>query len=357
MFEELFKGGVSTAGLIIELVICSGIVVYAGGRMAGMGDKLAAITGLGRTWVGAIILGGVTSLPELVVTIGAVTVVNAPTLVFGNVLGSNCFNLLIIVFLDITLVGGAALARGGKTHIVSALLGLLLMLVVGAGLLLGQSGALLGGAPWVFSALIAILFLVAMRVMYTREKKIAASAEPDPDGLRLTPAEKRNTLVVFSIFAAIIVGAGLWLSVLGDRLGEHEFPGGFQLGKTFVGFLFIALATSLPELSVSISAARRGFYDMALGNIFGSNIANMSFIFVGEIFLKTRDGVYYMFSGVPHPAALLVTVGAACLMTLIAVIGIIGRSKRTLLRLGYCSLAMLLTYIVSMYLVFTLSSS
>jgi cation:H+ antiporter len=356
MFEEFLTGGVSTTGLIIELIACGALVIFAGGRMAGMGDKLAAITGLGRTWVGAIILGGVTSLPELVVTIGAVTVVNAPALVFGNVLGSNCFNLLIIIFLDITLVGGAVLARGGKTHILSALLGLLIMLVVGAGLLLGQNDALLGGAPWVFSALIAILFLVAMRVMYTREKKIAASAEPDPDGLRLTPAEKRNTLIVFSIFAAIIVGAGLWLSVLGDSLGEHEFPGGFQLGRTFVGFLFIALATSLPELSVSISAARRGFYDMALGNIFGSNIANISFIFVGEIFLKTRDGVY-MFSSVPKPAALLVTVGAACLMTLIAMIGIIGRSKRTLLRLGYCSLAMLLTYIVSTYLVFTLSSS
>ena len=358
MFEGLLAGGVSTAGLIIELVICGGIVIYAGGRMAGMGDKLAAITGLGRTWVGAIILGGVTSLPELVVTIGAVTVVAAPSLVFGNVLGSNCFNLLIIIFLDVTLIGGVVLSRGGKAHTLSAALGLLLMLIVAAGLLLGLlggQGGLMGAAPWVFSVLLAVVFVIAMRVMYTQEKKAAATAPSDPNEAKITPVEKRRTLVMFSVFAAVIVGAGLWLCVLGDRLGAHEFPGGFTLGKTFVGFLFIALATSLPELSVSISAARRGFYDMALGNIFGSNIANMSFIFIGEIFLKARGDVY-MFSSKLNHAALLVTVGAACLMTVIAIIGMARRSKRTLLRLGYGSIAMLLIYLASMYFVFTLSS-
>jgi len=365
MFEGFFAGGVSTAGLIIELVICGGMVIYAGGRMAGMGDKLAAITGLGRTWVGAIILGGVTSLPEMVVTIGAVTVVAAPSLVFGNVLGSNCFNLLIIIFLDVTLIGGVVLSRGGKAHTLSAALGLLLMLIVAAGLLLGLlggqgglmggQGGLMGAAPWAFSVLLAIVFVIAIRVMYTQGRKAAATAPSDPNEAKITPVEKRRTLVMFSVFAAVIVGAGLWLCVLGDRLGAHEFPGGFTLGRTFVGFLFIALATSLPELSVSISAARRGFYDMALGNIFGSNIANMSFIFIGEIFLKARGDVY-MFSSKLNHAALLVTVGAACLMTVIAIIGMARRSKRTLLRLGYGSIAMLLIYLASMYFVFTLSS-
>ena len=355
MFEGFLAGGVSTAGLIIELVICGGIVIYAGGRMAGMGDKLAAITGLGRTWVGAVILGGVTSLPELVVTIGAVTVVAAPSLVFGNVLGSNCFNLLIIIFLDVTLIGGVVLSRGGKAHTLSAALGLLLMLIVAAGLLLGGQGGLMEAAPWAFSVLLAIVFVIAIRVMYTQGRKAAATAPSDPDEVKITPVEKRRTLVMFSVFAAVIVGAGLWLCVLGDRLGAHEFPGGFTLGRTFVGFLFIALATSLPELSVSISAARRGFYDMALGNIFGSNIANMSFIFIGEIFLKAHGDVY-MFSSKLNHAALLVTVGAACLMTVIAIIGMARRSKGTLLRLGYGSIAMLLTYLAAMYFVFTLSS-
>lgn len=354
MLEALLFGRASAPGLFIELAICSVLVIFAGGRLAALGDKLASITGLGHSWVGAIMLGGVTSLPELVVTVGAVTVVTAPALVFGNVLGSNCFNLLIIVILDATLIGGAVLARGSGGHLLSAALGLLLMLIVAAGFLLGQPGGLLGGAPWLFSVLLAIAFAAAMRVMYTREKKASKSAEPDAEQAKLTPAEKRACVLRFCGLAAIIVGAGLWLSVLGDALGAHEFPGGFTLGKTFVGFLFIAIATSLPELSVSVSAARQGFYDLSLGNIFGSNIANMSFIFVAEIFLKPRGKD--MFGGVADPSALLVTAGAACLMTVIAIIGMAGRPKRTIMNLGPGSIALALTYVLSMYVVFRMSS-
>ena len=81
MFEGLLAGGVSTAGLIIELVICGGIVIYAGGRMAGMGDKLAAITGLGRTWVGAIsFVAGIRARSG-----GSVTPVSGPRLTPGSV--------------------------------------------------------------------------------------------------------------------------------------------------------------------------------------------------------------------------------------------------------------------------------
>lgn len=354
MLENLIFGRASAPGLFVELLVCSALVILAGGRLAALGDKLSAITGLGHSWVGAIMLGGVTSLPELVVTIGAVTVVTAPALVFGNVLGSNCFNLLIIVVLDATLVGGAVLARGSGAHLLSAALGLMLMLIVAAGFILGQPGALLGGAPWLFSILLAVSFAAAMRVMYAREKKASEKAGKDSNREKMTPAQKRAVILKFCAFALVIVGAGLWLSVLGDTLGSHEFPGGLTLGKTFVGFLFIAIATSLPELSVSISAARQGFYDLALGNIFGSNIANMSFIFVAEIFLKPRGKD--MFGSVENPAALLVTVCAACLMTVIAIIGMAGRPRRTIMNLGPGSIALALTYILSMFVVFKISS-
>lgn len=78
------------------------MVIYAGIKLSEYGDALAAVTGLGRSFIGITLLALFTSLPELISTIGALTVVDNPDLAFGNVYGSNMFNMLTIFLLDIS---------------------------------------------------------------------------------------------------------------------------------------------------------------------------------------------------------------------------------------------------------------
>lgn len=104
----------------IEFVICAALLVGAATLLARYGDVLAEKTGLGRAWVGALLLAGVTSLPELASGITAVTALNAPNLAAGAVMGSCLFNLALIAFMDLAYQPGSILAKAQEGHIAYA---------------------------------------------------------------------------------------------------------------------------------------------------------------------------------------------------------------------------------------------
>src|SRR3990172_1978293 len=120
----------------IEFVICAVLLVGAATLLSRYGDVLAEKTGLGRVWVGALLIAGVTSLPELASGITAVTVLNAPNLAAGGVLGSCLFNIALIAFIDLAYQPGSILAKAQEGHILSGGWGILLLgLAAGAALL------------------------------------------------------------------------------------------------------------------------------------------------------------------------------------------------------------------------------
>ena len=86
----------------LQFILCVVIITIAGIKLSQYGDAIADKTGLGGTWIGVILLATVTSLPELVTGISAVTYANAPDIAVGDVLGSCVFNLLIIVILNMS---------------------------------------------------------------------------------------------------------------------------------------------------------------------------------------------------------------------------------------------------------------
>ena len=86
--------------LWVEFIACTVAIVFAGARLSRYGDIIAEKTGLGRTWIGVVLLATVTSLPELVTGISSVTYAGFPDIAVGDVLGSCVFNLLILAILD-----------------------------------------------------------------------------------------------------------------------------------------------------------------------------------------------------------------------------------------------------------------
>lgn len=80
---------------------CTALIVFSGAKLSRYGDILAGKTGLGRTWIGVVLMASVTSLPELITGLGSVTYAGVPDIAVGDVLGSCAFNLLILALLDV----------------------------------------------------------------------------------------------------------------------------------------------------------------------------------------------------------------------------------------------------------------
>lgn len=338
-----------------QFFLCSAAIIAAGTALTRYGDRIAKRSGLGRLWVGAVLLSVVTSLPE-VVTACSSAWLGEPDIALQNMIGSNLFNLLVLVMLDMLIRGRAVLAEANPRHRVSARTGGVMMLFV-AGVALFFNLAQDQG--WTFglyvrlpvgleSILLAGIYIWAMNRIFRvgREERSNRSApEPDPndDGMKNSR--------IYGIFAAVslvIVAAGWRMTVLGKIISDTPLNIAgreVMITDSFVGMILIAVATSLPELVVTISAARIGATDLAVGNILGSNIFNMAILGLSDAFFF--HGPILLYSG----RAVVYTALLGTLLTTAAYAGI-GRPTRRLFanRLGPHTLAILLLYIAGMAL-------
>ena len=85
----------------LEFILCAAVIMYAGTKLAFYGDAIAEKTGLGRNWIGLVLLATITSLPELITGLSAVTLNDLPDMAVSGTLGSCMFNMLVIASLDI----------------------------------------------------------------------------------------------------------------------------------------------------------------------------------------------------------------------------------------------------------------
>src|SRR4030043_1004716 len=120
----------------IAFIICTAVIVYSGSKLARYGDVIAEKTGLGRAWIGLVLMASVTSLPELVTGISSVTFAGVPDIAVGDVLGSCVFNMLIIAVLDALYRIMPISAKAHQGHILSAGFGIILLSIVGISLFL-----------------------------------------------------------------------------------------------------------------------------------------------------------------------------------------------------------------------------
>lgn len=154
----------------------------------------------------------------------------------------------------------------------------------------------------------------------------------------------REATVKYILNAIVIIGAATYLPFIADRLAVET-----GLGRSFVGTVFAALTTSLPEVAVSISALKIGAIDMAIANLFGSNMFN--------IFILAIDDIFYLKGSLLSDVSLnhAVTGFMAVLMTGIAIVGLTYRlEKKIFLRLGWDTIAILLIYFINIYLLYSL---
>ena len=120
--------------LWLQFVACAAVIFFTGTRLSKYGDIIAEKTGLGKTWIGVILLAATTSLPELITGISSVTIFDVPDIALGNVLGACMVNLLMIAWLDV--MGGSLpiSARAHHGQVLTAAFGILLLGLVSLGI-------------------------------------------------------------------------------------------------------------------------------------------------------------------------------------------------------------------------------
>src|SRR5688500_3886733 len=158
--------------LWLELVVCAALIFWVGSLLSKYGDVIAEKTGLGRAWIGAILIAGVTTLPELASGITAVAWLNVPNLAAGAALGSCLFNLALIAMMDLLYQPGRVLAKAQDVHILSGGLGVLLLGIVALGVLIGPALNSFGGLGIsILSFAIIVLYAVGGGMIAGLEKE------------------------------------------------------------------------------------------------------------------------------------------------------------------------------------------
>ncbi len=319
----------------ISFLISSFFVVVAGIKLAYYGDIIAEKSGMGRTLVGMILISMATSLPELVTSIKAISL-NNTELVFGNLFGSNLFNLSILILIDFWLrkksVYSLLEMKTEKSALASLIPVLIMMLSLailssnaGGFNLQGEFFSVEHGMP-VFigvgldSLLVIFAYLYILKKVFFKKHDdgvVESSEEVSEDYGDKT---LKNGVIGFGIAAIVIVFAGLVLTGAADEISKMKI-GGVSLGGSFVGSMFLALVTSLPELVATIGALRLKAYNMAMGNIFGSNIFNILILAIVDIFYRKgsiTNSAIFGNSAVPNPKIIITAVFVVLITVLVS---------------------------------------
>jgi len=329
--------------LWLGFIVCTSVIFYSGTKLSRYGDIIAEKTGLGRTWVGVVLMASVTSLPELVTGISSVTYAGVPDIAVGDILGSCVFNMLILALLDAVYRMMPISAKAHQGNILSAGFGILLLSVVAISLFLGNTVSPLG---WIgpYSILFVIIYFIAMKLVFTYEKrKIAAFMKEKAAEMKYEDISLRTALTNYCVNGAIVIVAATFLPKIGEGIAEIT-----GLGQTFVGNIFIAFSTSLPEVVVSITAVKIDAIDLAIGNLFGSNIFNILILAIDDIFFI--KGPILSHASQNH----IISALSAVAMTTTAVIGLTYRAEKKKLFLAWDSMGISLLYVINLILLYIL---
>jgi cation:H+ antiporter len=307
----------------LQFVIILGVIGFSGTRLSKYADVLAEKTGLGRSWIGLVGLAVVTSLPELVAGATAILYVNAPDIAVGNLLGACMLNVAILAVADLLYSPGPVLTAADRGHILAAGFGVIMLGVASLGLMARPPLAKISlGYVGLGTPVLILCYLMAMRATYRYQKRQRAEFLKEHEEVLLYPhLSLRQAATRFGSHAVIVMAAAFWLPQVAMQLAQA-----MHWHLSMVGTVFVALATTMPELVVTISAIRLKAVDLAVGDLLGSLLVNVAMLGIMDL-LYTR-GLLLQDVG-PENATTGVLV---IIMVSIAIVEMIYRPQQKLLR-------------------------
>ncbi|MGY6552681.1 MAG: sodium:calcium antiporter [Erythrobacter sp.] len=280
--------------MLTAIILCvAGLVgLMLGGELLVRGAVgIAQRLGVSTLFTGLVIVGAATSMPEMVASVQA-ALAGSPAIAWGNIVGSNIANALLILGATALLAPIAVSGIGRRDAAVGLALSLALWALALAGV----------GARW---AGLAALGVLAAYIIWRYRHPGLVLPEEAPVG---RPARAMVAGALFAGGLAVLVAGGQALVT-----GAIDLARLAGVSETAIGLTVVAIGTSLPELAASLAAAIKGRPGLALGNVVGSNIYNILLI----------GGVTMAIAPVPVPLSLagaqmaLMSASAAMLLALL----------------------------------------
>lgn len=343
MFQSVLSGGDSLIASLAIFLVSAAVVWPAGARLAGYADRFAKATGLGGALVGLLLLGGITSLPEIA-TSATAAVGGAGDLAVNNLVGGVALQLVMLAVVDI-LVGRRALTSMVPRPDVLAYAAMnIVMLVLIAGIIATGDREIPVAGVGVGALLILGAYLLCIRSASAigrgdswRPSNLHSAQDDDEEHDAGSTGSAGKLALLIAVTGLVILVSGYLLTRSGEALAERS-----GMGASFFGAVFLGGATSLPELSSAIAAVRLNRPQMAIGDVLGGNLFNLALLFLVDCLY--REGPVLAGSGA-------FTVVAACLGALLCavlIVGLVERRDRTILRMGYDSAAILALYLLAL---------
>lgn len=254
---------------VIQFVLSAFTIIIAGTYLARASDSIAKLTNIGHLLAGSILLAGATSLPELFVDISAIRN-GMPDIAVGDLLGSSLMNLMILAVADLSHQNPRKMfSPAGAKHALSAAMSINVTTLAAAAMLLGHNLREIGiGEIGIGTLAIGSVYFLGLRLVYLDQQNTLRSKN-----LQISLGRKQALGKALSVYFACALAVFIAAPFMAESAGSIAEISG--LGKTFIGSTLVAFCTSLPELVSTIAAVRMGAFDLAVGNIFGSNSFNM----------------------------------------------------------------------------------
>lgn len=346
---QLIENILSSASLATNLVlfvIFACVIWFVGTRLTFLADRISEQYRISSSSIGLVFLAFATSLPEVATTLSGAVSQNQ-SMVLNNLFGGIALQTAILAVADGFTRGAISNYPRKADHALEAVLLVALLSIVLIALFVGEAVSLfhigLGsliisaayvGAVWLLRRSSASDNWVPVDVSDITESRKKSGNTAESPGIS---SQKLLVQTVLSCVAILVVGVAM--VVTAENIARQS-----GLGESFVGVTLLAGATSLPELTTTITAVRMGAYTLAISNIFGSNLIMLALLLPADLLYVT--GPILRTSGVGE----LLAIATGILVTSVYIAGLLIRRKPRFGRLGVDSAIVIVVYLVSVWL-------
>lgn len=263
---------------IVLYLLFVGIVIFSASRASNYVDEIDRKTNIGGALLGGIVLAGITSLPELITTISSSAIVGKPGLAFGNIFGSNLFNLVILALADIYFYKKHFLQKidikeNLRTNIIVTALYIAILIPLALDVLVFKDIELFFITTGQLSLIsVVILAIYALNIRRLLDDS-GDNAESDNKEEKVKSDKKESIkldVIMLAVWSVALVMSSILITYFTGEITDI-----LGINESFGGALFLGIATSLPEMTAVYTLVKKDNFDAAASNVIGSNIFNL----------------------------------------------------------------------------------
>ncbi len=322
---------------VIIFIALAAVVGTTGTLLTKAADQLADLTGLGEALVGGILLGAVTSISGIITSVTA-AFEGQPEMAFSNALGGIAAQTVFLAVADIAYKH--ANLEHASASFANLMQGVLLIIMLGFVVLVMAAEPWLVASVHPASLVLLLIYLFGTKLISKAKEDpmwqpsdTSETVEDVPDKDKQKNVNLGGLIVRFTLLAVIVGFAGYFIAQMAIIISDKS-----GISASFMGAFFTSVATSLPELVVSISAVRQGALTLAVSNIIGGNTFDVLFVSFADV--AYQDGSIYHAATSPQ----LFIISLSILLTSVLLLGLLHRQKYGFGKVGWESVLSIIIF-------------